>query len=137
LLHYAAPEGDLDRLCALITAGANPNLADWAAGFTALQFAAQAQHAEIVRALPAAGAAVDPLDHLDRTPPAIALHHAGRGAGEVIAALLEYGAYADRADARGITPRHLTESVDSYALRRFLRALMGHSHGDRDPPLPR
>jgi ankyrin repeat protein len=119
-LHYAALEGDHEQVGRLLADGENPNVADRAAGFTPLHFAARGRHAEVARALLGAGAEVDPRDHLGRTPLATALRSVERGSGEVITVLLEHGAYPDTADLHGVSPRDLTQSVDHWALRRYL-----------------
>ena len=57
-LHYAALEGDVDRVTRLLAEGLDPNASD-AQGFVPLQFAAQEYHPEVVEILLRGGARVD------------------------------------------------------------------------------
>ena len=119
-MHYAALDGDADRVIELIAHGADVNLVDQAGGHTALHFAAQGQHAETAQALLSAGAEVDARDRFGKTPLSMALFNVRDGDGEVIRVLLASGADPDLENNYGISPRELAETVDNYDLRQFL-----------------
>jgi len=119
-LHYAALDGDHDRVVELIAQGADVNLVDQAGGHTALHFAAQGQHAETAKALLSAGAQVDARDRFGKTPLSMALLNVRDGDGEVIRVLLASGADPDLKNNYGISPREHAETVDNYDLKRFL-----------------
>ena len=119
-LHYAALDGDVDRVIELIAHGADVNLVDTAGGHTALHFAAQGQHSETAQALLSAGAEVDARDRFGKTPLSVALFNVRDGDGEVIRVLLASGADPDLKNNYGVSPRGLAETVDNYNLKRFL-----------------
>lgn len=119
-LHYAALDGDVDRVLELIAQGADVNTADQAGGHTALHSAAQGQHAETAQALLSAGAQVDARDRFGKTPLSVALFNVRNRDGEVIRVLLASGADPDLENNHGISPRRLAETVANYDLRRFL-----------------
>ncbi|MEZ5302508.1 MAG: ankyrin repeat domain-containing protein [Verrucomicrobiales bacterium] len=100
-LWRACERGDLDRIPALLAAGADQNSAD--AGGTALHRAAKAGHAEIVRLLLGRGILIDETDERGFT----ALHRAaGAGHAEIVRMLLEAGANPHVAGRGGWTPLH-------------------------------
>ena len=66
-LHYAANEGDLEKVRSLIDGGLDINAVD-DDGFTALHFAVQGNQKEIVRTLLDYGATVDVKDCYGNTP---------------------------------------------------------------------
>jgi ankyrin repeat protein len=119
-LHYAALDGDVDRVIELIAQGADVNAVDQAGGHTALHFAAQGQHTETARALLSAGAEVDARDRFGKTPLSMALFNVRDRDGEVIRVLLASGADPNLKNNNGISPRGLVETVDNYDLKRFL-----------------
>ncbi len=89
-LHYAARDGDLERIQQLIQVGSDINLHDQG-GWTPLHFAAQACSAEIAESLLNSGAKVDPQDSYGNTPLWRAVFES-RGEGSVIIALLDANA---------------------------------------------
>jgi ankyrin repeat protein len=107
-LLQAVIEGDLNRLQRLLAGGADPNVAD-DAGWTALHFAAQRQDADQVRALLAAGAAVDAADAHGDTPLFRAVF-TYRGSASTIEALKAAGADLYKRNVEGISPRSLAQS---------------------------
>ena len=119
-LHYAALDGDSDRVIELIDEGSDVNLIDRAGGHTALHFAAQGQRADAAQALLSAGAEVDARDRFGKTPLSMALLNFRDGNGEVIHVLLARGADPDLENNYGISPRVHAETVDNYDLKQFL-----------------
>ena len=118
-LHYAALDGDVDRVNDLIAQGVDVNKADQAAGHTALHFAAQGQHAETAQSLLSAGAEIDARDRFGTTPLGVALFNVRNRDGEVIRVLLTSGADPDLENNHGVSPRRLAETVANYDLKRF------------------
>lgn len=86
-----ARAGRTERLGAYVDAGAPVDLTD-PAGNTLLMLAAYHEHAETVRTLAARGADVDRLNDRGQSPLAGAIF---KGAEEVVAVLLEFGADPD------------------------------------------
>lgn len=117
-VHYAVVDGDVDRLKALLTAGADPELAD-ADGWRPLHFAAQAHDAVAIEVLVAAGAACDPVDRHGNTPLWRAVF-ASRGEGAAIRALVNAGADPDRVNGHGVSPRMLAARIANYDVAAFL-----------------
>ena len=118
-LHYAAVDGDVDRVVALIADGADVNMVDLAGGHTPLHFAAREQHTAIAQALLSAGAEVDARDRFGKTPLSMALFTVRDRDGEVIRVLLASGADPDLENNSGISPRGLAETADKFDLKRF------------------
>lgn len=106
-LHYAALEGDEQRVNDLLASGADPDAVDGDA-HTALHFASQSGHLDAVRHLLRGGASVDLPNRFGGTPLWVAVMHSDGGTA-VVEALLGAGADPDRANASGITPRELVE----------------------------
>ena len=119
-MHYAAVDGDFDRVVELIALGADVNLVDRAGGHTPLHFAAREQHAGIAQTLLSAGAEVDARDRFGKTPLMMALFSVRDRDGEVIRVLLASGADPELENNYGISARGLAETVDNYDLVRFL-----------------
>jgi ankyrin repeat protein len=117
-VHYAAAEGDVDGLRALLAAGAAPEAAD-DAGWTPLHFAAQAQAPAAVEALLAAGAAVDAEDRHGNTPLWRAVF-CSQGEETTIRLLLQAGADPDRVNGHGVSPRALAERIANYDVAALL-----------------
>ena len=100
-LHYAAMEGEVVRINALLEAGADVNARDEYLGFTPLHYAPL--HVDAVRALLKAGADVNARDTMDGTP----LHWAARyGNIGAVRALLEADADVNAQNSNGETPLH-------------------------------
>jgi ankyrin repeat protein len=101
-LHFAATNGHLESMKALLEAGAHVNDKDEDGG-TPLHWAAYKGHGECVTALLGAGADVNINDNYGLTP----LHWAAYyGRGECVTALLEAGAYVNAKNNMGKTPLH-------------------------------
>src|SRR5262249_48440726 len=108
-LHYAACDGDLVKVQALLNAGAQVDLPD-DNGWTPLHFAAQAHSVAASEALLAAGASVDPRDSHGNTPLSKAVF-SSCGSGDLIALLRRHGADPNLANAHGISPVALARSI--------------------------
>ena len=120
-LHYAALEGRTADVAAYLEEDPDAvNLAD-SAGFTALHFAAQGQHAEAARVLIEAGALVSARNRFGATALWVALMNVRDGHGAVIRVLLDAGADPDAENNSGISARSLAAKVDNYDLMRFFR----------------
>ena len=85
-LTWAASQGDLDEVRALIATGVEPGTADYD-GRTPLHLAAAEGQLEVVRYLLAAGAGPQPVDRWGGTPLSDA---EGNGHTEIAALLLEH-----------------------------------------------
>jgi ankyrin repeat protein len=120
-LHYAACDGDLAKVQALLTAGAKADLPD-GNGWTPLHFAAQAHSVPISEALLAAGASVDPRDSHGNTPLSKAVFNS-RGRGELIALLRRHGADPNIANAHGVSPIALARTIANYDIKQYFADL--------------
>lgn len=118
-LHYAALQGEVDRVRDLIAGGADPNAAD-KLQFTPLHFAAQSYEPEIAKILIDAGATVDAVNCHGATPLGVAVSNS-QGRGEMIELLLSSGADPDRENNAGISPRMWAESIANYDVKQFFR----------------
>jgi ankyrin repeat protein len=121
LLHEAAAGGNLTIIELLLRLGAQPNLKT-AGGHTPLYCLANecktAAGADIVRALVAAGAAVDERSDSKRSTP---LHMAARrGNREVAEALIDCGADINAQDSAGDTPLQRARNCRNAALAALL-----------------
>jgi ankyrin repeat protein len=117
-LHYAALEGDVERVRQLLGEGCDPNGADLQ-GFTPLHFAAQSYAPSAVALLLESGAEVDRANGAGNTALSLAVFYS-EGRGEVIEQLLEAGADPDRENNAGISPRVLAERIANYDVKRYL-----------------
>jgi ankyrin repeat protein len=120
-LHYAAGKGDVEKVKALLIAGANPGLAD-DNGWTPLHFAAQSYSVPISEALLAAGASIDPRDAHGNTPLSRAVF-TSRGRGELIALLRRYRADPTNANAYGVSPISLARTIANYDVKQYFTDL--------------
>jgi ankyrin repeat protein len=116
-LHYAAGNGNLAAVQALLAEGANVNLRD-KDGWGPLHFAAQATSEEVVRFLLSVGAIVDLEDSYGNTPLARATF-SSRGEGGVILALREAGADPLRQNRHGVSPLALARMIANYDVAQF------------------
>ncbi len=120
-VHYAASAGDVERVVALLAAGADAGLPD-DAGWTPLHFGAQAHAPGVVSALLAAGANVDAADGHGNTP-LFRATFACQGRGEVIALLRSHGADPMRVNAHGVSPVQLARTIANYDVARHFSDL--------------
>lgn len=116
-LHYACVDANVQKMRALLDAGADPSASD-ANGWTPLHFAAQANCAEGARLLIDAGAAIDPEDRDGNTPLSKAVLNS-RGDGAVITILIAAGANPARENRYGVSPRSLAQTIANYDVARF------------------
>ena len=116
-LHYAALEGDIERVRQLLAEGSDPNEADLQ-GFAPLHFAAQSYKPRVVALLLESGAEVDHANGFGNSALGLAVFYSG-GRAEVIERLLEAGADPDRANNAGISPRSLAGQIVNYDIEQF------------------
>ena len=119
VLMYAALNGKDAVLRLLIAAGADVNAQD-KNGDTALHFAAQDYRPSSVRLLCESGARLEAVDRFGNTPLWRAVMH-GRGRGEVIELLIQYGANRDEGNLCGNSPRDAGDMISNYDMKPFLR----------------
>jgi uncharacterized protein len=119
-LHFAAFQGDVDRVLELIASGADLDAAD-AEGRTPLHYAAQEWWIDAAAQLCEAGATVDCADAFGNTPLGRATFES-RGRGEMILLLIGHGADPDRPNHSGVTPRQLATTIANYDVRQFFGA---------------
>ncbi|MFF7098453.1 ankyrin repeat domain-containing protein [Streptomyces rubradiris] len=124
-VHDAAADGDADELRVLLTGGLAARAAD-DAGWTPLNFAAQAQAPSAVVVLFAAGATVDAVDRHGNTPLWRAVF-CSQGEGATIRLLLDAGADPDRGNGHGVSPRMLAGRIANYDVAAHLPAGDGTS----------
>ncbi|MEV2217362.1 ankyrin repeat domain-containing protein [Streptomyces sp. NPDC050997] len=111
-VHYAAADGDAEGRRGLLAGGADSEAVD-TAGWTPLQFAAQAQSPSAIEVLLAAGATVDAADGRGSTPLWRAVF-CSQDERATIRLLLEAGADPDRGNAHGVSPRALAGRIANY-----------------------
>ena len=116
-LHYAAVDGDLPRVAALLDAGADPSAAD-GNGWTPLHFAAQAGAVDVIERLLAAGAVVDAIDAHGNTPLLRAVFES-RGDGRTIQKLRAAGADPTLPNTSGVSPMALARRIANYDVAQF------------------
>jgi ankyrin repeat protein len=122
-LHYAAADGDTNRVRELLASGADSNAAD-GAGWTPLHFAAQQGAAEVISLLLGAGAVVDSRDSSGNTPLLRAVFES-RGQGEVIRLLRQAGADPYVENKHGSSPLKLARTISNYDVGQFFGDLPG------------
>ena len=111
-LHYAAASGNLVRLKALVSAGADVNTREEWTGKTALHLAAGAGEVDAVITLVEMGAEVDArteggtLPSLERTPLHLAAAATMNNPTDALSALIAFGADVNAVDVMGNTPLH-------------------------------
>jgi len=116
-LHYAAAEGDLPKVEALIASGADVSLAD-DTQWTPLHFAAQASSESVAAALLKAGAPVDPRDSQGNSPLFRAVFNS-RGDGALIGLLRQHGANPNLENLHGVSPLVLARRIASSPVAQF------------------
>lgn len=115
-LHYAARDGDAERVRSERAAGADVNAAD-ANGWTPLHFAAQAQSAPVVRLLLEGGGDVHASDAHGNTALWRAVL-AYKGDPATIEALRAAGADPLRKNQHGVSPLALARTIANYDVAR-------------------
>ncbi|MCK4341376.1 MAG: ankyrin repeat domain-containing protein [Phycisphaerae bacterium] len=121
-LHNAVARGDLQRVAALLAAGADVNAVDQR-GFTPLHVAATSHNEKLIQLLLDAGADVNACDASGETPLHVAARHFRL---EGIELLLASGADVHALNTRGDTPLHVlgsTARVQDETFMRMLRVL--------------
>ena len=111
-LHYAALEGRVDQVGALLDEGADVAATD-KQGFTALHFACQQNRSDVAEALLAAGAPIDPVDQWGNTPLWRAVFSA-KGDPRIVGTLVDAGADPDQENFSGSSPRQLAALIGNY-----------------------
>ncbi len=110
-LHYAANDGDTEKVRSFIKAGYDVNLQD-SNGWSPLHFAAQKYSEEITRILLEAGAAIDPQDSHGNTPLWRAVINS-RGKGDVIVLLRAKGADPLKKNNHDVSPVKLSRTMSN------------------------
>jgi len=120
-LHYAAFDGDVDQVAALLAAGADPGASD-DDGWTPLHAAVQAFAPAVCEMLLRAGALVDATDSYGNTPLWRAVFES-KGRGEAISLLRRYGADPLRKNAAGVSPLGLARTIGNYDVAQYFQDL--------------
>jgi ankyrin repeat protein len=120
-LHYAAADGDLPKVEALLVAGGDVSLAD-DNGWTPLHFAAQANSHTVAAVLLKAGASVDPQDSHGNSPLFRAVFNS-RGEGCLIELLRQHGANPNLENLHGVSPLILARRIASSPVAQFFADL--------------
>jgi len=116
-LHYAARDGDIAAVEALVAAGEDVNLQD-RRGWAPLHFAAQARSKEVAQFLLVHGATVDLQDEFGNTPLSTATF-ASRGDGSVIRALRAAGADPRKKNKSGVSALSLARTIANFDVAQF------------------
>jgi uncharacterized protein len=111
-LHYAALNGPLEDVRALLRGGADVAATD-EQGFTAPHFACQQNRPDVAEVLLDAEAPVDPVDQWGNTPLFRAVSNA-KGDPRIVHRLVRAGADPDKENASGRTPRQLASMIANY-----------------------
>jgi ankyrin repeat protein len=126
-LHYAALDGDAERVRKLLASGLTSDAAD-DNGWTPLHFAAQSNAAAVTDLLLKAGASVEMRDAHGNTPLFTAVFNS-RGKGEIVQLLRNCGADPYAQNNHGVSPLSLARTIDNFDVRRFFDDLPEGSDG--------
>lgn len=116
-LHYAALEGDANKVKKLIKEGSPVNL-QCKQGWTALHCAAQANSPEATSVLIASGAELELKDVFGNTSLWRATM-ASKGNGDVIKILLKAGSNPNAQNKSGVSPISLAKTIGNYNVAQF------------------
>ena len=116
-LHYAANDGDMEAVKALLASGSNPDAQD-SQGWSPLHFAAQASSGVVTKSLLAAGATADLRDSNGNTPLFRAVFSYD-GDGGAISALLAAGADPHAKNQSDVSPVSLARTIANYDVAKF------------------
>jgi ankyrin repeat protein len=116
-LHYAAFDGNVSAVRALLRDGADPSVVD-ANGWTPLHAAAQTHSPELVEVLLEHGAPVDAEDIYGNTPLFRAVFES-RGRSDVIHLLRSAGADPTHVNRHGISPVQLARTIANYDIAQY------------------
>ena len=120
-LHYAAFEGDVGKIKALLSGGMNAGASD-DDGLTPLHAAVKSGSLPSCAALLKADAPVDARDANGNTPLSTAVFES-RGRGDIIRLLREHGADPTIKNNYGVSPLGLARSIANFDVRRFFADL--------------
>jgi ankyrin repeat protein len=116
-LHYAALDGDAEKIAELIVQGISPGAPD-DDGRTPLHAAVQGGFFSACVALLEAGAPVNVRDANGNTPLSIAVFES-RGRGDIIKLLRDHGADPRLANNHGVSPLKLALTIANFNVRQF------------------
>jgi uncharacterized protein len=120
-LHYAALEGDEQRVRDLLAGGADPNHKDHN-GFTPLHLAAQDWQPQSAALLIEEGAEVDAVNKYGNTPLFVAVFNS-KGRGDLIELLRSGGADPEKLNESGQNPVGLARMIGNYDVAQFFNDL--------------
>jgi uncharacterized protein len=120
-LHYAAFDGDSERIHQLLASGSIPDATD-DSSWTPLHFAAQSNVADATALLLNAGASVNSRDAHGNTPLSTAVFNS-RGNGEVIKLLRAHGADPYAKNNHDVSPLRLARTIANFDVRQFFQDL--------------
>jgi ankyrin repeat protein len=120
-LHYAAADGDSQKVEALLASGLNAGAAD-DDGWTPLHAAVQAWSPSICIALLKAGAPIDSQDIHGNTPLGKAVFES-RGRGDIIELLRAHGADPLLKNRHGVSPLKLARTIANFDIHQFFADL--------------
>jgi ankyrin repeat protein len=120
-LHYAALEGNVESVRALLASGLIADALD-DDGMTPLHFAVQSKVADVVALLLKAGVSADTPDTQGNTPLSTAVFNSC-GNGDIIKLLRTHGADPYAKNIHGVSPFSLARTITNYDVRQFFNDL--------------